>query len=100
MMWFPELFNRFDEFNRIHPGQEASVCQVTEFVITSGSHSHEDLCDDSIESAVFMDSFITVAAAIPSNVLAVLGMDHVGRKFFLGKPRKTESVNNIPSLIK
>lgn len=83
MMWFPELFNRFDEFNRIHPGQEASVCQVTEFVITSGSHSHEDLCDDSIESAVFMDSFITVAAAIPSNVLAVLGMDHVGRKFFL-----------------
>lgn len=83
MMWFPELFNRFDEFNRIHPGQEASVCQVTEFVITSGSHSHEDLCDDSIESAVFMDSFITVAAAIPSNILAVLGMDHVGRKFFL-----------------
>ncbi|EEB16248.1 synaptic vesicle protein, putative [Pediculus humanus corporis] len=83
MMWFPELFNRFDEFNRVHPGQEASVCQVTEFVITSGSHSHEDLCDDSIEGAVFMDSFITVAAAIPSNILAVLGMDHVGRKFFL-----------------
>ncbi|KAL0270663.1 UNVERIFIED_CONTAM: hypothetical protein PYX00_008001 [Menopon gallinae] len=83
LMWFPELFNRFDEYNRIHPDQEASVCKVTEFVITSGSHSHEDLCDDSIESAVFMDSFITVAAAIPSNILAVLGMDHVGRKFFL-----------------
>lgn len=85
MMWFPELFNRFDEYNRIHPGREASVCQVTEFVITRGSHSHADLCDDSIEGAVFMDSFITVAAAIPSNILAVLGMDHVGRKFFLGR---------------
>ncbi|KAK6644021.1 hypothetical protein RUM43_000286 [Polyplax serrata] len=83
MMWFPELFNRFDEFDRVHPGKEASVCEVTKFVITSGSHSHEDLCDDSIESAVFMDSFITVAAAIPSNILAVIGMDHVGRKFFL-----------------
>lgn len=84
MMWFPELFNRFDEFERIHPSQEATVCEVTTFVITRGSHSHEDLCDDSIEGSVFMDSFITVAAAIPSNVLAVLGMDHFGRKFFLG----------------
>lgn len=29
MMWFPELFHRFDEFSRSHNGlEEASVCQV------------------------------------------------------------------------
>jgi VNT family MFS transporter (synaptic vesicle glycoprotein 2) len=57
---------------------------VTEFVVKTGSHSHVDLCSDKIESGVFLESFITVAAAIPSNIFAVLGMDTLGRKFFLG----------------
>ncbi|XP_050536946.1 synaptic vesicle glycoprotein 2B isoform X2 [Daktulosphaira vitifoliae] len=84
MMWFPELFHRFDEFARAHNGSEnAYVCQVTDFVVNSGSHSHVDLCSDKIESSVFLESLITVAAAIPSNILAVLGMDTLGRKFFL-----------------
>ncbi|GLH05621.1 Organic cation transporter-like protein [Gryllus bimaculatus] len=83
MMWFPELFNRFDEFNRMHPGEEASVCEVTEFVVSTGSHSEDGLCSDTIESKVFMESLITVASAIPSNIIAVLGMDRLGRKFFL-----------------
>lgn len=57
---------------------------MTDFVVQSGSHSHVELCSDKIESGVFLESFITVAAAIPSNILAVLGMDTLGRKFFLG----------------
>lgn len=29
MMWFPELFNRFDEYARAHNGSEqALVCEV------------------------------------------------------------------------
>ncbi len=29
MMWFPELFNRFDEYSKAHGGlQNATVCQV------------------------------------------------------------------------
>jgi len=83
MMWFPELFNRFDEFSREHPGQSASVCEVTSFVVGSGSQQDGGQCSDRIESAVFMESLITVAAAIPSNIVAVLGMDRLGRKFFL-----------------
>ncbi|XP_075221741.1 synaptic vesicle glycoprotein 2B isoform X2 [Lycorma delicatula] len=84
MMWFPELFNRFDEFSRSHGGlEEASVCEVTHFVVNSGSHSDKILCTDKIESGVFQESFITVSSAIPSNVVAVLFMDSLGRKFFL-----------------
>lgn len=85
MMWFPELFNRFDEFAREHPGQSASVCEVTSFVVSSGSQQDGGQCSDRIENAVFLESLITVAAAIPSNIVAVLGMDRLGRKFFLGK---------------
>lgn len=83
MMWFPELFNRFDEFSRDHPGEDASVCRVTNYVVDSGSHSGLGVCKSTIPSSVFMESLITVAAALPANVFAVLFMDKLGRKFFL-----------------
>lgn len=87
MMWFPELFNRFDEFHRDHPGKVASICEVTDYVVKKGSQNIENLCSDKIGSSVFMESLITVASAIPANIVAVLGMDRLGRKFFLGKDR-------------
>lgn len=83
MMWFPELFNRFDEYSREYPDKTADVCTVTKYVTASGSQQDGKICSDKIESAVFMESLITVAAALPSNIIAVLGMDRLGRKFFL-----------------
>lgn len=84
MMWFPELFNRFDEYTRAHPdAEEASVCQVTDYVVSLGSHSDTGVCSATIPSTVFLESLITVAAALPANIIAVLGMDKLGRKFFL-----------------
>lgn len=87
-MWFPELFNRFNEYSQAHRGQETSVCEVTEYVVKTDLESDDNLCSDKIDSDVFMESLITVAAAFPSNVLAVLFMDRLGRKFFLGKRNK------------
>lgn len=29
MVWFPELFNRFEEFETAYPGESASVCEVS-----------------------------------------------------------------------
>ncbi|XP_038222112.1 synaptic vesicle glycoprotein 2C-like [Zerene cesonia] len=83
MMWFPEMFNRFDEWSRTHDNAEADICQVTAYVTKFGTHSAEANCDSHINSDVFSESLITVAAAIPSNIFAVLGMDRLGRKFFL-----------------
>lgn len=83
MMWFPELFNRFDEYSRAHPGQSATVCQVTEYVVTSGSHSKLGVCTATISSSVFRESLISLSAALPANLIAVLFMDRLGRKFFL-----------------
>ncbi|GJQ68423.1 hypothetical protein Trydic_g17010 [Trypoxylus dichotomus] len=82
MMWFPELFNRFDEFTRDHPDQMASVCEVTNYVVANGSQI-VGACSEKIEDSVFLESLITVAAAIPANVIAVIGIDKLGRKFFL-----------------
>lgn len=83
MMWFPELFNRFDEYSRAHPGKSASVCEVTEYVVNSGSHSNNGVCTASIPSSVFLESLISLSAALPANLIAILGMDKLGRKFFL-----------------
>lgn len=84
MMWLPELFNRFDEYSRQFPDQKTSVCQVTDYVVHNGSHSAtSEMCISTIPSAVFLDSLITVSAALPANLVAILGMDRFGRKFFL-----------------
>lgn len=83
MMWFPELFSRYDEFSRHHPGQSAGVCEVTNYVVNLEQDSER--CSGHIESAVFMESLISLASAIPANIIAIVGMDRLGRKFFLGK---------------
>jgi len=86
MMWFPELFNRFNEFSKAHPGEPATICGVTEYVVRTGAENADsDTCSDTIASSVFLESLITVAAAVPSNIFAVLGIDRLGRKFYLGK---------------
>lgn len=83
MMWFPELFNRFEEFSRIHPNTSASVCEVTEYVVHSGSHSNFGACTAEIPSSVFLESLMSLSAALPANLLAIIWMDKFGRKFFL-----------------
>lgn len=33
MIWFPELFYRFEEYEQAHPDQSASVCDVSSIVL-------------------------------------------------------------------
>lgn len=71
MMWFPELFNRFDAYAESHPDVEnVGVCQVTEFVVKQNQEIHHE-CNDHIPSTVFLESLITVSAALPANIIAV-----------------------------
>lgn len=83
LMWFPELYSRYDEYAQAHPGQSASVCEVTEYVVNSGSHSQIGECSSTISSSVFQESLISLSAALPANLISILGMDKLGRKFFL-----------------
>lgn len=84
MMWLPELFNRFDEYTTHFPGEEASVCKVTDFVVNLEAHRPQShTCSSVIPSAVYMESLISVTAALPANLIAILGMDTLGRKFFM-----------------
>ncbi|XP_013140295.1 PREDICTED: synaptic vesicle glycoprotein 2C-like, partial [Papilio polytes] len=50
MMWFPEMFNRFDEWSRANDNAPADICQATAYVVQRGTHSAEALCDPHIHS--------------------------------------------------
>lgn len=48
MMWFPELFNRFDAYAEFHPNdKEVGVCEVTEFVVKQHQELNHE-CNDHI----------------------------------------------------
>ncbi|XP_011314351.1 synaptic vesicle glycoprotein 2B [Fopius arisanus] len=85
MMWFPELFNRFDKYAKHNDNREAHICEVTDFYLRDreANYAVDGPCINTIGESVFVESIITVAAAIPANIIAVLGMDRLGRKFFL-----------------
>lgn len=84
MMWFPEVFNRYQDFEKSHKNQEADICTVTEYVVNqSRMATNNGTCQSDIPSTVFQESLITLASALPANLFAILGMDMLGRRFFL-----------------
>jgi VNT family MFS transporter (synaptic vesicle glycoprotein 2) len=36
MIWFPELFYRFEEYEHIHHGKSSSLCEVSSIVVSNG----------------------------------------------------------------
>ncbi|XP_022188783.1 synaptic vesicle glycoprotein 2B isoform X2 [Nilaparvata lugens] len=77
MMWFPELFNRFDKFEILHPNETASVCDV------SAIYETQHICDDNIDMSVYMHTLIIGIACIPTSFWLPLCVHRLGIKFFL-----------------
>lgn len=77
MMWFPELFHRFQKFESLHPGQTASVCDVSSVFLKDGT------CDSTIDSTVYRNTLIIGLACIPTSLWLPLCVRRLGTKFFL-----------------
>lgn len=84
MLWFPELFYRFEEFEYFHPGEKASVCVVSSVVITNNTMVQDLLCETTIADSVFLHTLIIGLACIPTSLLLPLCVHKLGAKFFLG----------------
>uniref|UniRef100_A0A1I8PCK4 Major facilitator superfamily (MFS) profile domain-containing protein n=2 Tax=Stomoxys calcitrans TaxID=35570 RepID=A0A1I8PCK4_STOCA len=80
MVWFPELFHRFDDFERMHPGVEASVCDVSPVFVGDSSFSS---CDSTIDKKVYLHTVIIGLACIPTSFWLPLCVHRLGVKFFL-----------------
>ncbi|XP_015032980.2 synaptic vesicle glycoprotein 2C isoform X1 [Drosophila willistoni] len=80
MVWFPELFQRFDDYEKAYPGKSASVCDVSSIVVTNSSFVG---CDSAIDQQVFLHTIIIGLACIPTSFWLPLCVHRLGVKFFL-----------------
>ena len=85
--WFPELFNRLENFYRDNPNVTASVCQVVNYKADNSTDEDPFMhCKNPTppSSEVFINAFIVALAPLPANIWTIYHMDKLGRKFFLG----------------
>lgn len=86
MIWFPELFYRFEEYEQLHPGETASVCDVSQVVAMPNSTLVDPFCsNEPIKTEVFLHTLIIGLACIPTSFWLPLCVRRLGTKFFLGK---------------
>nr|CAD7427865.1 unnamed protein product [Timema monikensis] len=77
MVWFPELFDRFQVFESEHPGMRGSVCDVSSQADSSGA------CDHEIDTSVYLHTLIIGLACVPTSFWLPLCVHRLGAKFFL-----------------
>jgi VNT family MFS transporter (synaptic vesicle glycoprotein 2) len=82
IMWFPEIFERFNQFELTHPNMTASVC-----IVSQTNDSIEVLfpkpCNPALNSRVFLDTIIIGLSCIPTSVSLSFFMKKFGKKFVL-----------------
>lgn len=83
MIWFPELFYRFEEFESLHPGESASVCEVSSVVVSNSTNPNAEFCGEPIGDSVFLHTLIIGLACIPTSFWLPLCVHRLGAKFFL-----------------
>ena len=84
-VWFPELFNRLEQYQEAHPG--ASPAAMCDIIDASVNGTSVDPCAAAASSSAYSDEFIVAAAPALLNVWTIFHMDKLGRKFFLGERR-------------
>lgn len=82
MVWFPELFNRYEEFEGKFPNQTASVCDVSGIVVTE-EETNLFNCGETIDPKVYTHTLIVGLACIPTSLWLPLCVHKLGAKFFL-----------------
>lgn len=85
MIWFPELFNRYEEFENQFPNTSASVCDVSGIVVQDEANGDPFDCDKIIDQNVFMHTLIVGLACIPTSLWLPLCVHKLGAKFFLSE---------------
>nr|XP_023022235.1 synaptic vesicle glycoprotein 2B-like [Leptinotarsa decemlineata] len=84
MIWFPELFYRFEEFENLHPNESASICEVSSVVVPyNTSLQQTEFCGEPIADSVFLHTLIIGLACIPTSFWLPLCVHRLGAKFFL-----------------
>ncbi|XP_011495875.1 PREDICTED: synaptic vesicle glycoprotein 2C-like [Ceratosolen solmsi marchali] len=82
MVWFPELFTRFEEFEDTYPDKTTSVCIVSAL---PGNMTDLDPygCETTIPPSVYLHTVYIGLACVPGSIVLPLLVHKLGAKFFL-----------------
>ncbi|XP_035784664.1 synaptic vesicle glycoprotein 2B-like isoform X1 [Anopheles albimanus] len=84
MIWFPELFGRFEEYEKRYPNSSVSVCDVSSIVLDTGNGTVvEEFCGTEIDTNVYWHTLLLGFACIPTSFWLPLCVHRLGAKFFL-----------------
>lgn len=83
MIWFPELFYRFEEYEHENPSGDVSVCDVSSIVLVD--RPSRGFCGDKIRADVYWHTVILGLSCIPTSLILPICIHRLGAKFFLGK---------------
>lgn len=84
-LWFPELFNRLDNYYQTH-NESVTVCEVVSYVPENQTNPDPfEHCANFTPPSqdVFINAFIVAVAPLPANIWTIMHMDKLGSKFFL-----------------
>ena len=89
-LWFPELFNKLNEYYKVYPDDSKTVCEILNFEPPENNSvivvPDDEFCKNPVpDSEVFINSLYISLAAAPGNLWSIVHMDKLGRKFFFGK---------------
>ncbi|XP_033215087.1 synaptic vesicle glycoprotein 2B-like [Belonocnema kinseyi] len=88
LLWFPEIFQRFSQFETKFPNETTSVCTVSKKLYSLNAtlaNTNTDLfgCESNIDTTVYLNSLWQAIACIPFSILLPMFVDRLGFKFFL-----------------
>lgn len=86
ILWFPDLFDRFERFQTLYPNRTASICEVTAAVAKEGGIETLPCGSDGepiVPERVFINALYVGIACIPSSIWLAVCVDRLGKKFIL-----------------
>ena len=83
MVWFPELFTRFEQFEHEYPGKSTSVCIVSSLSSDNGTAVQDYGCGSVIAPSVYLHTVYIGLACIPGSIILPIFVHKLGAKFFL-----------------
>ncbi|XP_033215032.1 synaptic vesicle glycoprotein 2B-like [Belonocnema kinseyi] len=88
LLWFPEIFQRFSQFETKFQNETSSVCSVSKKLYSLNAtmaNTNIDLfgCESKIDTRVYLNSLWQAIACIPFSILLPMSVDRLGFKFFV-----------------
>lgn len=84
-MWFPDLFERFEQYEMLYPNKEAGICYVSDVVARYEDNKiFKDYCSNTLDKKVFIYTLIIGFSCMPTSVFLSVIIKKIGKKYLLG----------------